>query len=106
MAAGRRHIIAAMSARLGFAVAASAGAALAVPAAAAADPFAIGGWIGPRFYSNDSALGYIATAPEHPNLTNGMGLGARLAKPILPWLVPEVERPMSIQATHRFEGHL
>jgi outer membrane protein OmpA-like peptidoglycan-associated protein len=92
-----------MSARLGFALAAFVSAALVAPTGAAADPLAVGGWVGPRFYSNDSALGYIDTAPEHPNLTNGMVLGARLAKPIRPWLVPEVELPMSITSTDKFD---
>jgi OmpA-OmpF porin, OOP family len=93
-----------MIARSGFAVAAVLCAALAVPAPAAADPMAIGGWIGPRFFSDDSALGYITDAPEHPALTNGMVLGARLSRPIFPWLVPEVELPLSLTTTDRFDA--
>jgi len=76
---------------------------LSAPGVASADPFAFGGWIGPRFYADDSALGYIATAPDHPTLTNGMVLGARLARPILSWLVPEIELPLGITSTDRLD---
>lgn len=95
-------MISPMSARIGFAMAAAA-CALAAPRIAGADPLSIGGWVGPRFFSNDSALGYLTDAPEHPNLDNGMVLGARLAYPIKPWLVPEVELPMSITSTDKFD---
>jgi OOP family OmpA-OmpF porin len=78
-------------------------AALAAPSAAIADPIAIGGWVGPRFFSDDSALGYITDAPDHPMLTNGMVIGARISRPIFAWLVPELELPLSVTSTDRLD---
>src|SRR3954471_18418492 len=59
--------------------------------AAAADPTQIGLFFGPRVFSDDSRLGYIEDNPAHPTLNNGIELGARVARPFLPWLVPEIE---------------
>jgi outer membrane protein OmpA-like peptidoglycan-associated protein len=59
---------------------------------AEADPLQIGGWFGPRVYSQDSLLGYIDDAPFHPMLENTIALGGRIAKPFFyPWLIPEFE---------------
>src|SRR5258706_3913447 len=59
---------------------------------AAADPLQVGGWFGPRVYSQDSLLGYIDNAPFHPTLENTIALGGRIAKPFFyPWLIPEFE---------------
>ena len=73
-------------------------------ARAAAEPMTVGGWLGPRFFSDDAALGYIVEAPEHPHLENGMVLGFRIAKPLMPWLVPEAELPISITGTSTFDA--
>ncbi len=71
---------------------------------AAADPTQIGGWFGPRLFSSSSQLGYIDDAPAHPVLDNGMELGARVARPFLPWLVPELELAISPTSTNAVGG--
>ena len=58
---------------------------------AAADPTELGGWFGPRLFSSSSRLGYLDDAPAHPMLDNGIAFGGRVARPFLPWLVPELE---------------
>ncbi len=79
--------------------------ALVVAAApAAADPTQIGAFFGPRLYSDDSRLGYIEDAPGHPSLQNGIQIGARVARPFLPWLVPELELTFSPTDTTRVAG--
>src|ERR1041385_892417 len=65
----------------------------------AAEPTQLGGWFGPRLFSSSSRLGYIDDAPEHPALPNGMGFGGRVARPFLPWLVPELELALSPTST-------
>jgi OOP family OmpA-OmpF porin len=62
---------------------------------AIADPTQVGVWIGPRLFSGDSQLGYLDDAPAHPELNNGMEFGARIGRPFLPWLVPELELAVS-----------
>lgn len=59
--------------------------------AAAADPTEIGGWFGPRVFSASSGLGYLDGAQAHAVLQNGIAFGGRVARPFLPWLVPELE---------------
>jgi OOP family OmpA-OmpF porin len=76
----------------------------AVSSQAAADPTQLGGWFGPRLFSSSSRLGYIDDAPAHPALQNGMELGARVARPFLPWLVPEVELAISPTSTNAVGG--
>lgn len=80
---------------------------LALPPAlspAAAEPTHIGVWFGPRLFSSSSRLGYIADAPAHPELQNGMELGARVARPFLPWLIPELELALSPTTTNAVGG--
>jgi outer membrane protein OmpA-like peptidoglycan-associated protein len=67
---------------------------------AAADPTQIGAFFGPRLYSNDSRLGYIEDAPEHPMLDNAIAFGARIAKPFFPFFVPEFELAMASTQTN------
>src|SRR5258706_3071582 len=76
----------------------------AAPSPAAAEPTQIGGWIGPRLFSSSSQLGYIDDAPAHPELQNGMQLGARVGRPFLPWLVPELELAISPTSTNAVAG--
>jgi OmpA-OmpF porin, OOP family len=65
---------------------------LLAPSLAAADETQIGGFFGPRIFSQKSALGYIDGSPAHPMLENGVTLGARIARQFgLPWLFPEFE---------------
>src|SRR5262249_42762816 len=70
----------------------------------AADPTQLGGWFGPRLFSDSSQLGYIDDAPAHPALQNGMELGGRIARPFLPWLIPEVELGFSPTSTNAVGG--
>jgi outer membrane protein OmpA-like peptidoglycan-associated protein len=74
------------------------------PSLVAAEPsesFEIGGFLGPRFFSQVSALGYIDDAPGHPMLENSVELGARASHPFLfPWLNPELELAISPTQTH------
>ncbi len=70
----------------------------------AADPTQIGAYFGPRLYSDDSRLGFIDDAPGNPSLQNGIQIGARVARPILPWLVPELELTFSPTDTTRVAG--
>src|SRR5262249_11327670 len=71
---------------------------------AAAEPTQIGGWFCPPFFSPHSLLGYIEDAPAHPELENGMELGARIGKPFLSWLVPELELGFSPTQTTAVGG--
>ncbi|MBP6632182.1 MAG: OmpA family protein [Kofleriaceae bacterium] len=70
---------------------------------AAAEPTELGVSIGPRFFSDDALLGYIADAPDHPHLTNAVALTARLGKPLVPWLVPEIELPVAVTSTNEYD---
>jgi outer membrane protein OmpA-like peptidoglycan-associated protein len=64
----------------------------ALPTVASAEPTQLGGFFGPRIFSDDAWLGYNEDEPAHPTLHNGVGFGARVAKPFgFPWLVPELE---------------
>jgi len=76
----------------------------AAPSPAAAEPTQIGGWFGPRLFSSSSRLGYIDDAPAHPDLQNAMEFGARVARPFLPWLVPELELAISPAGTNAVGG--
>jgi outer membrane protein OmpA-like peptidoglycan-associated protein len=50
----------------------------------------IGGWFGPRVFSSDSKLGYIPGA-EYPGLASSIAFGPRIALPLHPWIIPELE---------------
>jgi outer membrane protein OmpA-like peptidoglycan-associated protein len=57
-----------------------------------ADRTQVGGFVGPRFFSSDTYLGYLEYEKYHPNLRNSVELGARVAKPFgFRWLNPELE---------------
>jgi OOP family OmpA-OmpF porin len=77
---------------------------LATASPAGADPTQLGVWLGPRLFSGSSRLGYISDAPAHPVLENGMQLGGRVARPFLPWLVPELELALSPTSTNAVGG--
>ena len=74
------------------------------PSPAAAETTELGGWFGPRFFSASSLLGYIDDAPAHPVLENGIELGGRVARPFLPWFVPELELAISPTSTNAVGG--
>jgi outer membrane protein OmpA-like peptidoglycan-associated protein len=76
----------------------------AAPLPTSAEPTQIGGWFGPRLFSSSSRLGYLDDAPAHPELQNAMELGARAARPFLPWLVPELELAISPTSTNAVGG--
>jgi outer membrane protein OmpA-like peptidoglycan-associated protein len=76
----------------------------AAPLPATAEPTQIGGWLGPRLFSSSSRLGYIDDAPAHPELQSAMELGARIARPLLPWLVPELELAIAPTETNAVGG--
>jgi outer membrane protein OmpA-like peptidoglycan-associated protein len=59
---------------------------------ASADPTQIGGFFGPRIFSEDSWLGYLENEQFHPHLRNSIGFGARVGRSFgFPWFVPELE---------------
>jgi outer membrane protein OmpA-like peptidoglycan-associated protein len=70
---------------------------LASAGAAAAEPVQIGGFIGPRWFSDDSALG--AKETYRTTLETSAAFGPRVARPLFGWLVPEVELPLSSTTT-------
>ena len=75
------------------------------PALAAADAddegALLGAWLGPRFYNGNSELGYIDTAPAHPQLDNSVEFGARVGHAFfVPWLIPELELAFAPTSTH------
>ena len=66
---------------------------------AAADVPLVGAWFGPRIFANNSTLGYINDAPEHPMLETSIELGVRISHDfIVPWLYPEFE--LGFSPTH------
>src|SRR5256712_477451 len=71
---------------------------------AAAEPSDPGAWFGPGLFSDRSQVGYIDDAPAPPALQNGIAFGARVARPFLPWLVPELELAMSPTSTTAVGG--
>src|SRR5579864_8479713 len=77
--------------------------ALGVSSPVAAEPIQLGAWFGPRLFAS-SRLGYIDDAPAHPELQNAMEFGGRVARPMLPWLVPELELAMSPTSTNAIGG--
>src|SRR5687768_5060728 len=70
---------------------------LASAGAAAAEPVQIGGFIGPRWFSDDAALG--AKETYRTTLETSAAFGPRIARPLFGWLVPEVELPISSTTT-------
>jgi outer membrane protein OmpA-like peptidoglycan-associated protein len=76
----------------------------AAAAPVAADPTELGGWFGPRLFSASSRLGYVEDAQAQAALQNTMQLGARVARPFLPWLVPELELVIAPATTTPVNG--
>ena len=88
------------------------------PASAHADHTQLGVWFGPRVFAGDcsnddvaargcrdlSTLGFIEDAPAHPKLENTISFGARIARPFLPWLVPELELAVAPTKTNAVGG--
>jgi OOP family OmpA-OmpF porin len=90
----------------------------ALPSTARADHTQIGAWFGPRLFAGDCSnmdvaargcrdlglLGFIEEAPAHPKLENTIEFGARIARPFLPWLVPELELGVAPTKTNAVGG--
>src|SRR5690606_41326211 len=56
------------------------------------DHVQLGGFFGPRIFSDDGRLGYDYEQPHHPDLVSSIGLGVRVARPFfVEWLLPEAE---------------
>jgi outer membrane protein OmpA-like peptidoglycan-associated protein len=87
----------ASSASRTWAAAAALAAGLGAARSAAADPYQLGGFFGPRFFSGDSELG--RTDEFRTTLQTTVAFGPRLARPLLEWLVPELELPMAAATT-------
>jgi hypothetical protein len=69
------------------------------------DDIQLGGWFGPRLFSDDSYLGYIDGAPAHPMLESAMAFGARASRPLFyPWLFPELELSFAPVSTDAVGG--
>jgi len=91
---------------------------VAAPRTASADATELGIWFGPRTFAGDcsnddvaargcrdlSALGFIDDAPAHPKLENTVEFGLRIARPFLPWLVPELELGVAPTRTNAVGG--
>ena len=65
--------------------------------AAAAEPVQLGAFFGPRFFSDDAEMG--TTEEFRTTLQTAVAFGPRLAKPLFPWFIPEIEIPMAVATT-------
>ena len=68
---------------------------------AAAEPIELGAMFGPRLFAKDSILG--EQDDFDTSLRNGVILGGRAARPLTPWLVPEVELVISPATTRSLD---
>ena len=70
-----------------------------------ADPLEAGAFLGPRLFSQHSALGYIEEAPAHPMLQDGIAFGGRVGHEFMvPWFFPELELAVSPTKTNAVGG--
>lgn len=80
-----------------WAAAAALVASLAAARVAAAEPVQLGAFFGPRFFSDDAEMG--TTDEFRTTLQTAFTFGPRLAKPLFPWFIPEIEIPMAVATT-------
>jgi outer membrane protein OmpA-like peptidoglycan-associated protein len=74
--------------------------AVAQPAQPELESFELGAFLGPRMFSQVSALGWIDSAPGHPMLSSSVELGVRVSHSFMfAWLNPELELAMSPTST-------
>lgn len=73
----------------------------AAAAPAAAEPLELGGFFGPRRFADDVILG--GDGEGMTSLAGSVVLGPRIAKPIVPWFVPEFELAISPATTAQFD---
>jgi outer membrane protein OmpA-like peptidoglycan-associated protein len=66
-------------------------------ATASAEPLEVGGFLGPRFFSDQSSLGHREGIDI--SLENAVVVGPRVAASFFPWLVLEAELPLSATST-------
>jgi OOP family OmpA-OmpF porin len=71
------------------------------PSNVQAEPIEVGGMLGPRLFADDSILGDAEMAPT--SLGDSLLLGVRAARPITPWLVPEIELGISPATTRDYD---
>ncbi len=71
------------------------------PSPAQAEPIEVGGLLGPRLFADDSILG--KNEMFDTSLSNSVLIGIRAARPITPWLVPEVELGLSPATTREYD---
>jgi outer membrane protein OmpA-like peptidoglycan-associated protein len=71
------------------------------PSRVRAEPIEVGGMLGPRLFADDSILGNNEMSPT--SLGDSVLLGLRGARPITPWLVPEVELAISPAVTKDYD---
>ncbi|MEZ4402463.1 MAG: OmpA family protein [Kofleriaceae bacterium] len=74
---------------------------LAVASPAVAEPLELGGFLGPRRFSPDVILG--SDGQGQTSLSSSVVAGPRLAKPLLSWLVPELELALSPATTELYD---
>jgi outer membrane protein OmpA-like peptidoglycan-associated protein len=77
---------------------------LATTSVAHADATELGAFVGPRIFAKDQMLGYLPDAPAHPSLGNSVMFGGRIARPLFPWLVPELELALAPTSTNAEAG--
>jgi OmpA-OmpF porin, OOP family len=79
--------------------------AVAIGGVAHADPLEVGAFLGPRIFSQSSALGYIDDAPAHPMLQTSVAFGGRIGHEFfVPWFFPEIELGFSPTHTNAVDG--
>jgi OOP family OmpA-OmpF porin len=66
-------------------------------APASAEPIEVGGFLGPRFFADQSSLGHREGIDV--SLENAMVIGPRVAASFFPWLVLEAELPIAATST-------
>lgn len=66
-----------------------------------AEPIELGGFFGPRRFADDIVLG--ADGQGHTALGGSVVLGPRVARPLLRWLVPELELALSPTTTDQYD---
>ena len=65
------------------------------------DPIELGGFLGPRRFAGDVVLG--GDGQGQTALGSTVVVGPRVARPLLPWLVPELELALSPATTEQYD---
>ena len=67
-----------------------------------ADRFYLGGFFGPRVFSQDAQLGNVVGVED--TLNSGVAIGARISRPLMSWLVIEAELPIATTTTKMYDA--